>query len=146
MFTHEKMPRTGADDAGQSALIKKLPAVFPPQRTFIEYTPTHMAFDVQCPDAGWVFVTERWAPGWRARIDGEPVTLFGGGFIFRAVQVTGGTHRIEFCCKTGRLPVPNAVELGMPFCGPHSLDYSCAIFEGSLIDCIFRFVAASLLH
>jgi hypothetical protein len=35
---------------------------------------------------GWLLVTDRWGPGWRAEVNGRPAPVFGGNFIFRAIE------------------------------------------------------------
>ena len=62
----------------------------------IKYTPNNLKLKVSCPADGWVLVTDRWAAGWRAKVNGIPVDVFGGNFIFRAVRVGAGENTIEF--------------------------------------------------
>jgi hypothetical protein len=62
----------------------------------VEYTPDDLKLKVTCPADGWLLVTDRWAAGWRATVNGSPVDVFGGNFIFRAVRVRGGENTIQF--------------------------------------------------
>ena len=71
----------------------------------LRYTPNHMDLSVTCPDAGWLLVTDRWAHGWRAVVNGQPAELFGGNFIFRAVRVKSGKNRIDFSYRPFGFPV-----------------------------------------
>jgi len=41
-------------------------------------------------------VTDRWARSWRADVNGKQATVYGGTFIFRAVQITRGQNTIRF--------------------------------------------------
>jgi hypothetical protein len=61
-----------------------------------DYSPNRLVMNVIAPSEGWVLVTERYAPGWRAKIDGTEVPIHNANFGFRAVQITPGTHRISF--------------------------------------------------
>jgi hypothetical protein len=62
----------------------------------ITYRPEVLAFDVECPTDGWLLVTDRWAGGWRATVNGEDTPIWGGTFIFRAVPVERGRNRVRF--------------------------------------------------
>ena len=46
------------------------------------------------PADGWLLVTDRWAPGWKASVNDRPPPVFGGDFIFRAVPVQRGTNHV----------------------------------------------------
>ncbi|MFN8176333.1 MAG: hypothetical protein U0167_00200 [bacterium] len=59
-------------------------------------SPDELALRVWTPGPGWVLVTDRWAPGWRASVDGAPVEVWGGNFVFRAVRVDGPCSLIAF--------------------------------------------------
>ena len=43
-----------------------------------------------------MLVTDRWALGWKASVNGAPQPVAGGDFIFRAVKVEAGANYIEF--------------------------------------------------
>ena len=70
----------------------------------LRYTPNHLDFSVTCPDAGWLLVTDRWARGWSARVNGKPAEVYGGNFIFRAVRVEAGENRVEFSYRPFGFP------------------------------------------
>ena len=61
-----------------------------------KYTPNNLTLKVSCPAEGWLLVTDRWAAGWHARVNGTPVEVFGGNLIFRAVRVRAGENTIQF--------------------------------------------------
>jgi hypothetical protein len=46
--------------------------------------------------AGWLMLADSWYPGWAASIDGQPVTLYRGDYLFRAVRLPPGEHRVSF--------------------------------------------------
>ena len=62
----------------------------------LRYNPCDLMLKVSCPADGWLLVTDRWAAGWRAKVNGVPVEVSGGNFIFRAVQVKAGENTIDF--------------------------------------------------
>jgi hypothetical protein len=60
------------------------------------YTPNTLDFEVDCPADGWLVVTDRWARGWQATVDGQPTPVYGGMYLFRAVQVHAGQNEVQF--------------------------------------------------
>ena len=60
------------------------------------YTPNNLTLKVSCPADGWLLVTDRWATGWRAKVNGMPADVFGGNLIFRAVRVRSGENTVQF--------------------------------------------------
>jgi hypothetical protein len=82
------------------------------------YTPNTLGFEVNCPADGWLVVTDRWARGWRATVDGQPTPVYGGMYLFRAVQVHAGQNEVEFTyCPWGHpwLAIISYVTLGGVF-------------------------------
>jgi uncharacterized membrane protein YfhO len=59
------------------------------------YAPDELAFAVEAPSDGWLLVTDRWARGWTAEVNGRPSTVYGGAFLFRAVEVRAGGNHIR---------------------------------------------------
>lgn len=45
---------------------------------------------------GYLVLTDSFAPGWRARIDGRPRTIFPADIAFRMIVVPAGTHDVVF--------------------------------------------------
>jgi hypothetical protein len=87
------------DDAGDddhATEIAKLPKAANVPIELREYTPTTMRFRVVVPEAGWLFVTDRWSPGWQATVNEEPSEVLGGLFVFRAVRVRAGANDVAF--------------------------------------------------
>ena len=83
-------------DKAQLASISRLaPAQNIPAQV-LKYTPNDLKLKVSCPADGWLLVTDRWAAGWRAKVNGIPVEVFGGNFIFRAVRVRAGENTVQF--------------------------------------------------
>jgi Bacterial membrane protein YfhO len=46
--------------------------------------------------SGFVVLLDRYDPGWRATLDGRPAAVLAANHMFRAVQVSAGSHRIVF--------------------------------------------------
>lgn len=45
---------------------------------------------------GWFLLADSWYPYWCARVDGQPVTLWQGDYLFRVVFLAVGTHQLIF--------------------------------------------------
>jgi hypothetical protein len=65
----------------------------------MSYRPNSLIFRYHAERDGWLMVTDRWAPGWVARVNGQPREVLGADFIFRAVPVTRGDNLVEFRYK-----------------------------------------------
>lgn len=76
--------------------IKALPACEQVHVDLLKYLPDELVFDVQCPSDGWLLVTDRWARGWQAEVNGRQALVYGGNFIFRAIQVSAGPNNVRF--------------------------------------------------
>jgi uncharacterized membrane protein YfhO len=72
--------------------------------TVERYTADRLSVTIEAPSAGWLLVTERWARSWRAEVDGRPTRVHGGNFVFRAIEVPPGRHRVEFHYEPPALP------------------------------------------
>ena len=86
----------GVPDKAQLASISRLPPAQNIPVKVLKYTPNDLKLRVSCPADGWLLVTDRWAAGWRAKVNGIAVEVFGGNFIFRAVRVRAGENTVQF--------------------------------------------------
>jgi hypothetical protein len=86
---------TPSDPAQQLAISRLSTAENVPIQ-LVRYTPNHLEMKVSCPADGWLLVTDRWASGWRAKVNGEATEVFGGNLIFRAVRVKAGQNYVRF--------------------------------------------------
>lgn len=91
-------------DAVPGETLERLPAAVRIPVTVNRYTTDALDVTVETPSAGWLLVTERWARSWRAEVDGQPARILGGNFVFRAIEVPEGRHRVEFTFAPLALP------------------------------------------
>lgn len=63
-----------------------------------------LAFDVDAPADGWLLVTDRWARGWSATINGNVVPIFKANFILRGLKVQRGINRVVFRFSVAGFP------------------------------------------
>ncbi len=60
---------------------------------------------VERREAGAVLVTDAYYPGWRAAVDGREVVPAIGDYLFRAVPVGRGSHRVQMVFWPGTIVV-----------------------------------------
>jgi hypothetical protein len=83
-------------DPADVAAINALPAASQIPIVLEVYRPDELSFRVHCPTAGWLLVTDRWARGWHATVNGEVALIVGGDFIFRAIATREGRNDVRF--------------------------------------------------
>ena len=52
--------------------------------------------NVQTPNAGILFISDIWYPGWHAYVDSKEVPILKADYTFRGVAVPSGTHQVRF--------------------------------------------------
>jgi len=81
--------------AVERARLAPLPCVV------VRYEPRVLELELDTPaaEAGWLYVTERYATGWSARVDGAAADVVRAGFLWRAVALPAGARRVEFAYR-----------------------------------------------
>lgn len=90
--------------AGEPSAWARLPRLSPLDQRVEVYLPERLELAFEAPEAGWVLIAERWAAGWQARLDGRPVALDAGNFLFRAIEVGAGAHRLALVYRPAGYP------------------------------------------
>lgn len=88
-------PWEGTIDEGTTRRLQGLDAARPARVRIRRYLPDELAFAVECPEDGWLLVTDRWARSWRATVNGVDTPIWGGDFVFRALAVRGGLNEVS---------------------------------------------------
>jgi hypothetical protein len=65
----------------------------------LQYRFTSVRLAVEAPESCWLFATERYAPGWRAYVDGRETKVYKANFCFRAISIPRGNHIVRFQYK-----------------------------------------------
>jgi uncharacterized membrane protein YfhO len=68
--------------------------------------PNRVQINADLTGDGWVILSDLWFPGWRVAVDGQERPIHRADYIFRAVEVPGGEHFIEFTYR------PNSFKWG----------------------------------
>jgi hypothetical protein len=70
----------------------------------IKYLPNELSFEVTADSDGWLLVTDRWARAWKVKVNQQASVVYGGNFIFRAIQVKRGLNTIHFFLRPTAFP------------------------------------------
>jgi Bacterial membrane protein YfhO len=60
----------------------------------LKYFPNRLSFSYNASKDGWLLVTDRWAPYWKATVNGGSVDIQQGNFLFRAIPVQRGENTV----------------------------------------------------
>lgn len=97
-------PGLTREDGSWVDTMRMLPPVKSVSIENLQYGPDEMAFLVECPEDGWLLVTDRWAKNWSVEVNSREETVYGADFIFRAVKVSKGPNAIRFTYRPLGLP------------------------------------------
>lgn len=77
--------------------LKKQPAVptLSPGVKIVKYESNRIVLDVSTPQTALLFMSEAYYPGWHAYVDGREEEILRANYVFRAIPVGPGSHRIE---------------------------------------------------
>jgi len=64
--------------------------------TWLEDGPNRVTVEVETRENRWLVLRDAAYPGWEARIDDEAAPIYRADFLFRAVHVPAGRHRVDF--------------------------------------------------
>ncbi|MGB8951809.1 MAG: YfhO family protein [Candidatus Aminicenantales bacterium] len=68
----------------------------PGQVQILDYRNTYVKLGVQMAKSGWVVLSDSFYPGWKASLDGSPVSIYRANYVYRAVFVPAGQHTVTF--------------------------------------------------
>ncbi len=93
--------------------LKKQPFVPNLESTvrMITYENNRIVLEVNTPDAAFLFMSEAHYPGWKAYVDGREEEILRANYVFRAIPVGPGSHRIEVVYQPLTFKVGLAVSL-----------------------------------
>ena len=93
--------------------LKKKPTVpnLKPAVRVVTYENNRIVLEVDTPDAAFLFMSEAYYPGWKAYVDGTEEEILRADYLFRAIPVGPGSHRIEVVYQPLSFKVGLAVSL-----------------------------------
>ena len=97
-------------DLTQTAIVENQPPAASPAMqadsvTFNSYKPDEMSMQVEANSDGLLVVSEVFAPGWRAYVDGKQVSVYATDYVLRGIPVPAGNHRVELRYEPASLSV-----------------------------------------
>jgi hypothetical protein len=63
---------------------------------FASYAPKHIELKANATAPSVLLLNDKFAPGWKAWVDGQPATLLRCNFLMRGVQLAAGQHTVVF--------------------------------------------------
>jgi hypothetical protein len=78
-----------------------------PEVRVITYENNRMVLEVSTPEAALLFMSESYYPGWKAYVNGRQEEILRANYVFRAIPLGPGSHRVELVCQ------PLSFKLGM---------------------------------
>jgi hypothetical protein len=87
-----------------------IPALSPAVR-IVKYENNRMVLTVDTPEAALLFMSEAFYPGWKAYVDGKDEEILRANYVFRAIPVGPGSHRIEVVFEPLSFKIGLAVSL-----------------------------------
>ena len=61
-----------------------------------QYTPHRVVIEAKLDAPGLLILSDTFYPGWAATVDGRNAKIYRANFLFRAVHLDPGAHRVEF--------------------------------------------------
>jgi hypothetical protein len=103
--------KDGSFDPWQTVLLESVPTrfldlkkepVIPPlnqEVRVLAYETNRMVIEATAPEAGFLFMSEAYFPGWQAYVDGRKEEILRANYVFRAIPLGPGSHRVELVCR-----------------------------------------------
>jgi hypothetical protein len=60
------------------------------------YDPNHVTVTASTSVNGFLFLSDRYDPGWKAYVDGVEAEVYRADYVFRAVYLRAGQHKVDF--------------------------------------------------
>ena len=94
-------------DPRSAVLLERVPARFEemkkkpvmprlkPAVRVLTYENSRMVLEVTTPEAALLFMSEAYYPGWQAYVDGRKEEILRANYVFRAIPLSPGSHKVE---------------------------------------------------
>ncbi|HUT52740.1 MAG TPA: YfhO family protein [bacterium] len=69
------------------------------------YEPEEVVIECDAPAAGWLILSDRFYPGWRAQVDGKEAEIHRANVMVRGVRVPEGRHTVRFTFRSRPLRI-----------------------------------------
>ena len=97
----EAMSAAGFDPAKQAVIVDpgqdgRLQTGGAGEATITEYEPDRVVVEIDGDADGLLLLSDAYYPGWQAKLDGDPVSIYQTDILFRGLMVPSGEHEVEF--------------------------------------------------
>jgi hypothetical protein len=98
-------------------VIVDIPIPLPPKGVFQGnaaiklYRNNRVQIDAQLSEPGILVLTDAFYPGWKARVDGQERKILRANYLFRAVELPAGNHKVEFIYDPESFKIGLAISL-----------------------------------
>jgi hypothetical protein len=75
------------------------------------YESDSVVMEVESGTGGYLFLSDPFYPGWRARIDDAPAEILRANYAFRAIALPAGSHRVTMTFEPGTWAVGLGISL-----------------------------------
>jgi uncharacterized membrane protein YfhO len=72
-----------------------VPETGPSRAEIVSYSPDRIVVSTETGGPAYLLLSEVYYPGWKAFVDGNPVRVLRGNYLFRVVEIPGGSSRVE---------------------------------------------------
>lgn len=62
----------------------------------LKYSLNEVIIQAELEQSGFLVLTDAWYPGWQAYIDGKKTKVYIADYVFRAIELTSGKHKVMF--------------------------------------------------
>jgi hypothetical protein len=80
------------------------------------YRASEVVVEANAARDGYLVLTDTFYPGWKVSVDGRPGRIYPANYLFRAVPLEAGQHRVRFRYDPPAFKIGAAVTL-MSLCG-----------------------------
>ncbi len=101
----------GSPAAGEAAALREGPADSLREARIVRDDPEHVSLQVSSDRPGVVVLTDTFAPGWTATVNGRPSPVLPANYLGRGVLVPAGESRVELVYRAPGLRTGFAVAL-----------------------------------
>lgn len=63
--------------------------------TIVSYRPDEITVEVESEAPGFLFLSEIHYPGWKGFVDGRPEPILRANYLFRAIEIQKGRHKVQ---------------------------------------------------
>lgn len=92
--------------------LQEAPEAPPSRAEVVTYASDRVVVETESGGSAFLVLTDSYYPGWRAYVDGREEKIYRADYLFRAVYLPGGRHRVEFLFQPLSMGLGALITLG----------------------------------